>query len=153
MPSLILISISPTFPLFLSHLPRYLSHLPHYLSPHLALSLSPPLPSISAESKEGEKGGQKEYRYQFKMDFPKFDPKKIDDRWGTLASLALALAAGYMLTRPKENVRHVSWQEFKVGYLEKGDVERLEVINGNVVRAYLYREGGPNVGVSYVTRM
>ena len=84
------------------------------------------------------------------MEFPKFDPKKFDDRWGTLASLGLALAAGYMLTRPKENTRHVSWQEFRVSYLERGEVERLEVINGNVVRAFLYRDGGPTVGVSHM---
>ena len=56
--------------------------------------------------------------------------------------LGLAVAAGYMLTRPSLNTRHISWQEFRINYLEKGEVDRLEVVNRNVVRVYLRRDAG-----------
>lgn len=62
--------------------------------------------------------------------------------------LGLAVAAGYILTRPSFNTRHISWQEFRVNYLEKGEVERLEVVNKNVVRVFLRRDAGGGVGVS-----
>ncbi len=50
--------------------------------------------------------------------------------------LAVAVAVGYMLTR-NNNTRHISWQEFRTQYLERGEVERLQVVNRNVVRVYL----------------
>ena len=77
----------------------------------------------------------------FEFNF-KFDPQN----WNYLVPLGLALAAGYMLTRPGLNTRHISWQEFRINYLEKGEVDRLEVVNKNVVRVYLRRDaGGPGV--------
>ena len=52
-----------------------------------------------------------------------------------------------MLTRPSLNTRHISWQEFRINYLEKGEVDRLEVVNKNVVRVYLRRDAGSGPGV------
>ncbi len=106
---------------------------------------------ILIDSSEWDEGDQSK-KYEFRFEFPpkfNFDPRKIDDRWGTLASLGLALAAGYLLTRPRENTRHISWQEFKVAYLEKGEVEKLEVINGTLVRGYLFGDGATNMLVSH----
>ena len=60
----------------------------------------------------------------------------------TWLPLALAVAAGYMLTRPSAVSRHISWQEFRINHLEKGDVERLEVVNRGIVRVYLRRDYG-----------
>ena len=71
------------------------------------------------------------------------DPRK----WGMWVPLGLAVAAGYILTRPSFNTRHISWQEFRINYLEKGEVERLEVVNKNVVRVFLRRDAGGGVGV------
>lgn len=44
-----------------------------------------------------------------------------------------------MLTR-NDNARLISWQEFRTQYLERGEVDRLQVINKNVVRVYLRRD-------------
>ena len=38
-----------------------------------------------------------------------------------------------------------------MNYLEKGEVERLEVINGTLVKAYLHRDGAGSLGVSHMT--
>ena len=65
--------------------------------------------------------------------------------------LGLALGAGYMLTRPSMNSRRISWQEFRVNYLEKGEVDRLEVVNKDVVKVYLRRDAGSGPGVSWDT--
>ena len=107
--------------------------------------------NLSTESSNSEGGDWSKKRFEFHFEFPpKFDSKKFDDRWSSLASLALALGAGYLLTRPRENVRHISWQEFRMNYLEKGEVERLEVINGTLVKAYLHRDGAGSLGVSHM---
>ena len=66
--------------------------------------------------------------------------------------LGLAIGAGYMLTRPNMNSRRISWQEFRVNYLEKGEVDRLEVVDKNIVKVYLRRDSGSGPGVSYEKR-
>ncbi len=97
---------------------------------------------IGSGKYDDEEGHKKfEFRFEFPPKFS-FDPKKIDDRWGTVASLGLALGVAYLLTRPRDTTRHISWQEFRVSYLEKGEVEKLEVINGTLVRAYLMGDRG-----------
>ena len=48
----------------------------------------------------------------------------------------MAVVAGYILSRGS-NTRHISWQEFRTQYLERGEVERLQVVDKNVVRVYL----------------
>jgi len=98
---------------------------------------------IFSESENGQR------RYEFHFRFPpEFDSKKFNDHFPTLACLAVAVAAGYLLTRPREETRHVSWQEFRVKYLEKGQVQKLEVINGTLVKGYLHTDND-YIGVSY----
>jgi len=62
--------------------------------------------------------------------------------WGTWVPLGLALAAAYFLTRSGNQSQQISWQEFRISFLEKGQVERLEVVNRNIVRVYLRRDSG-----------
>ena len=69
--------------------------------------------------------------------------------WGTWVPFGLALGAAYFLTRSSNQSRQISWQEFRISYLEKGQVERLEVVNRNIVRVYLRRDSGG--GVSFTT--
>ena len=84
----------------------------------------------------------------------------------TWLSLAGAAAAWYMLTRSSEEHRQISWQEFRTSYLEQGEVgcsvkkknkkrslfffillkvDRLEVVNRNIVRVHLRRDRGMTV--------
>lgn len=66
--------------------------------------------------------------------------------------MGLAIAVGYFLTRGNSSTRHISWQEFRTQYLEKGEVERLQVVDRNMVRVYLRRDakvaGSPGVSIS-----
>ncbi len=104
---------------------------------------------MAGSGNQEEEGYKKfEFRFEFPPKFD-FDPKKIDDRWGTIASLGLALGVAYLLTRPRENTRNISWQEFRNNYLEKGEVEKLEVINGTLVKAYLVGDRASSMLVSY----
>ena len=41
---------------------------------------------------------------------------------GTMIGIALAAAAGYMLMQSSSHSRQISWQEFRINYLEKGEV-------------------------------
>ena len=50
--------------------------------------------------------------------FMNLDPKK----WSMWAPLAVAMLAGYFLTRSSGQSRQISWQEFRVNYLERGEV-------------------------------
>lgn len=68
----------------------------------------------------------------------KFEFKFDGQKWGWIP-LGLAVAVGYVLTRGS-NTRHISWQEFRTQYLERGEVERLQVVDRNVVRVYLRRD-------------
>lgn len=72
----------------------------------------------------------------------KFSLKLDPQNWSMWAPLAVAVAAGYFLTRSSGQSRQISWQEFRVNYLERGEVDRLEVVNRNVVRVYLRRDSG-----------
>ena len=65
-------------------------------------------------------------KYEFKFD---------GQKWGWVP-VGLAVLAGYILSRGS-NTRHISWQEFRTQYLERGEVERLQVVDRNVVRVYL----------------
>jgi AFG3 family protein len=91
---------------------------------------------------------ENEPEFTFKIE-KRFDIKDLDPRnWGNWMPLALALIAGYMLTRSSGQPRQISWQEFRINYLERGEVERLEVVNRSLVRAYLRRESagqGPSI--------
>ena len=85
---------------------------------------------------------QRTIKFEYKI--PNFDPQN----WNYWLPLGLAVTTGYMLTRPSMNSRRISWQEFRVNYLEKGEVDRLEVVNKSLVKVYLRRDagtGGPGV--------
>ena len=81
------------------------------------------------------------FKFEKRFDFKDFDPRN----WGNWLPLALALAAGYMLTHSSGQPRQISWQEFRINYLERGEVERLEVVNRSLVRAYLRRDSAGQV--------
>jgi hypothetical protein len=97
--------------------------------------------------REEPTGDQKSDPYVFKIERRfefDFDPRN----WANWVPLALALAAGYVLTNSSGQLRQISWQEFRINYLERGEVERLEVVNRNLVRAYLRRDSagqGPSI--------
>ena len=74
--------------------------------------------------------GKFEHSFSFQFDG--------SQKWGFIP-LGIAVAVGYMLTR-SDNTRFISWQEFRTQYLERGEVERLQVVNRNVVKVYLRRD-------------
>lgn len=95
--------------------------------------------------KEEPVGDKKNEPYVFKIE-KRFDFKDFDPRnWANWVPLALALAAGYVLTHSSGQPRQISWQEFRINYLERGEVERLEVVNRSLVRAYLRRDSAGQV--------
>ena len=94
---------------------------------------------------EESQGAKKKEPYVFKFEkrfnFKDFDPQN----WSNWMPLLLALAAGYMLTHSSGQPRQISWQEFRINYLERGEVERLEVVNRSLVRVYLRRDSASQV--------
>jgi AFG3 family protein len=44
----------------------------------------------------------------------------------------------YQLTSPSTNAREITWQEFRTAFLDKGLVDRLDVVNRTKVRVYLH---------------
>ncbi|KAI9481604.1 MAG: peptidase family M41-domain-containing protein [Benjaminiella poitrasii] len=48
----------------------------------------------------------------------------------------------YKLTSPSDNARELTWQAFRTNLLDKGLVDRLEVLNRNQVRVHLRNEAG-----------
>jgi len=92
--------------------------------------------------KEEKKGSKKENTFLgFSFDI---DPQN----WGIYVSIALAVAGTYYLTRSAGQPRQISWQEFRTRYLERGEVDRLEVVNRSIVRVYLRRDSA--AGVSHM---
>ncbi|KAJ1739602.1 AAA ATPase afg3 [Coemansia sp. RSA 1086] len=61
-----------------------------------------------------------------------------------LSTLALLTYLGFQLTNDSGKESQVTWQEFRRMYLDRGQVERLVVINRNRVRAMLRAEEGGN---------
>lgn len=64
--------------------------------------------------------------------------------WGNAFIFALTGTILLRLLEGSENSKEITWQEFKTTFLDKGLVEKLVVINGNRVRAYLLRESVAN---------
>ncbi|KAI8099623.1 peptidase family M41-domain-containing protein [Halteromyces radiatus] len=64
-----------------------------------------------------------------------------------LFGIALGSLALYSLMVPPENMREMTWQAFRVQLLDKGLVDRLEVLNRNRVRIYLRPEAS-SLGVT-----
>ena len=100
-------------------------------------------PSGSGSGRGPKDVEQRTIKFEYKI--PNFDPQN----WNYWLPLGLAVTAGYMLTRPSMNSRRISWQEFRVNYLEKGEVDRLEVVNKSLVKVYLRRDAGTGPGVSW----
>lgn len=100
-------------------------------------------PSGSGSGRGPKDIEQRTIKFEYKI--PNFDPQN----WNYWLPLGLAVTAGYMLTRPSMNSRRISWQEFRVNYLEKGEVDRLEVVNKSLVKVYLRRDAGTGPGVSW----
>ena len=112
----------------------------------LILLFSAPREEVKPQREEGEgRGDKNKPPYVFKFDkrfnFKDFDPQN----WSNWVPLLLALAAGYMLTHSSGQPRQISWQEFRINYLERGEVERLEVVNRSLVRVYLRRDSASQV--------
>ena len=71
----------------------------------------------ASKDKEKERKGD-EREFEMKLEF---DPKK----WTSWLPLVAAGALGYWLTRSSERSHQITWQEFRVNYLEKGEVSVL----------------------------
>lgn len=114
----------------------------HLFSPGQSQRTDQPRPSKSSSSgggggaRGGAEGGREEH--PFGQVVRKFEIHIDPQKWGWVP-LGLAVAIGYMLTRGN-NTRHISWQEFRTQYLERGEVERLQVVDKNVVCVYLRRD-------------
>ena len=71
----------------------------------------------SKDKEKERKGDEKEFEIKFE-----FDPKK----WTSWLPLVAAGALGYWLTaRSSDRSHQITWQEFRVNYLEKGEVSVL----------------------------
>lgn len=90
-------------------------------------------PAEKERDKEKErKGDEKEFEIKFE-----FDPKK----WTSWLPLVAAGALGYWLTaRSSDRSHQITWQEFRVNYLEKGEVDHLQVVNRSAVRVFLKKD-------------
>lgn len=78
------------------------------------------------------------------------DPNKMN--MTTMVPALFATWVLWRLTAPQENAREMTWQDFRNMFLDKGLVERLEVINRNRVRVHLAKDAQSMLGVSpYVT--
>ena len=104
----------------------------------------PPPNTGGRGSSAGGNGGKHPFFTNGKFFEFQFDGQK----WGWVP-LGLAVAVGYVLTR-NSNTRPISWQEFRTQYLERGEVNHLQVVNRNVVHVYLQRDASAPVtpGVS-----
>lgn len=60
--------------------------------------------------------------------------------WILVGCAAGALA---MLSLYNSSSREITWQEFRVKYLEQGEVDRLELVNRSYVRVHLKRDSNP----------
>jgi len=101
-----------------------------------------------ADSQKKSNKNSKEDHFEFKFEF---DPSKI----GGTVVLAFLAAALYLYLR--NDSKSINWQEFRTEYLDKGLVERLEIVNKELVRVYLHRDGGgvtnnSGVGVAFSMR-
>ena len=53
-----------------------------------------------------------------------------------IGAAALAGASYFLLAGPNSS-KEINWQEFRVNYLDRGDVDHLVVSNRSTVRVYL----------------
>ncbi|PYH95545.1 respiratory chain complexes assembly protein rca1 [Aspergillus ellipticus CBS 707.79] len=98
-----------------------------------------------SEQQEQEKGQGNESRGQSsegKSDKKSQDLKVPTIKLDTTTIIISMFVSYYVFTSlfPGENVRDITWQEFRANFLDKGLVEKLTVINANKVRVELRRE-------------
>lgn len=73
-------------------------------------------------------------------------------QWGDIkidtGTVIATLFVGYLLYRmviPSENLKEITWQEFRTTFLDKGLVNKLTVVNSSRVRVELHREATAQV--------
>ncbi|KAF9982632.1 AAA ATPase afg3 [Mortierella antarctica] len=62
---------------------------------------------------------------------------------GTVLPLAFTSYVLYKAMSPSENMREITWQDFRSTFLDRGLVDRLVVLNRNRVKVYLRSDGQP----------
>ncbi|KAF9958705.1 AAA ATPase afg3 [Mortierella alpina] len=60
---------------------------------------------------------------------------------GTVLPLAFTSYVLYKAMSPSENMREITWQDFRSTFLDRGLVDRLVVLNRNRVKVYLRNDG------------
>ena len=83
-------------------------------------------------SDKNSKESHREIKFKFTLD---------PSNWKMgVTVLSFIVATIYLLMR--SDSKSISWQEFRTEYLDKGLVDRLEIVNKELVRVYLRRDGG-----------
>ena len=72
----------------------------------------------------------------------------LENQQNLLIGIAALAGAGYFLLGGPNSSREINWQEFRVNYLDRGDVDHLVVANRSTVRVYL-RNDPTNVSLFY----
>jgi len=93
----------------------------------------------TAEAK-GEESESKEKRKSSSSSSPGGGPKpnELHINGNTIIATVLGSWIVYQITSPSSNSREITWQEFRTAFLDKGLVDRLDVVNRNKVKVYLH---------------
>jgi hypothetical protein len=81
----------------------------------------------NAKSSDPSKNKQAPNEFEFKIDT------------GTVLVSLLLTYLTYLMLSPGESRKQITWQEFRTAFLDKGLVEKLDVVNHNQVRVNLHR--------------
>ncbi|UZJ55977.1 hypothetical protein CBS101457_005297 [Exobasidium rhododendri] len=65
-------------------------------------------------------------------------PQEVRLNGNTILATVLGSWVLYQLTSPSSNAREITWQEFRTAFLDKGLVDRLDVVNRTKVKVYLH---------------
>lgn len=93
----------------------------------------PPPAEASQDDRQRQRRQEQQDQEGFKIAHVKIDT----------TTLVLSLFTGYLLYRflsPSENLKEITWQEFRTTFFDKGLVNKLTVINQKIVRVELHRE-------------
>ncbi|KAL8697393.1 MAG: hypothetical protein Q9224_002342 [Gallowayella concinna] len=93
--------------------------------------------SDKQQGSQGSHGSQGSQGSQGSKGFKIYDIK-LDNQ--TLLLLAFTTYMTYRTIVPGENSKEITWQEFQTTFFDKGLVEKLTVINRNMVKVSLHRE-------------
>ena len=50
---------------------------------------------------------------------------------------ASGLLAMYLLSGPSSSMREINWQDFRINYLERGEVDHVVITNKSLAKVYL----------------